>query len=118
MKEDQQYAKSRMMEALREALQTLRGQNRFRGREEFFLHQGLLVLPGELRGDTTTRSEVHIHFSGKEQELRGQLLPGGTPFTLADFGMDLMAFIDHAVGLARGKAYLRTHPKQTDYRKP
>jgi hypothetical protein len=117
MKEDKAYQQSRQMEALRQALQILRGQNLFRGREEFFLSQGLLVLPGEQRGAGAPRTEVHIRFSDKEHDLQGQLLPGGPVFRIADFEMNLQDFMAHAVGLARGKDYLRTHPKQSDYRK-
>lgn len=117
MKEDKAYHKSQLMEQLKADLRVLRGRNLFRGREEYYLDQGLIVLAVEARGEMTAGGEVRIYFTEKESEMRGEKLPGGPTFALTEFGMDTLAFMERAAQLARGEDYLRTNPKNADYRK-
>lgn len=105
------------MENIREAMQVIRGKKLFRGREEYFLPQGLVVLPCEQRGASKADGAVYIYFSDNENELHAELKPGGEKFTIADFRMDLMAFLEHAAHLSRGSSYVTTNSKSADYRK-
>lgn len=110
------FDKARMMEEIRLGIQKIRGRNLYRGREEYFLQQGLVILPAENRKNKITGAEVRIHFTDRPDGVKGEVLPAGNTFSISEFGMNLEKFLEHAASLARGETYLHTESKSAPYR--
>ncbi len=104
-------------ESLRQALQQLRGRNRFRGNAEYLLHRNEVRLYKENRSGQLQSALIVIHLSPTHAGLWAERKPGGSVTKVADFGGDWKAWLEAIVDECRGADYLHTHADQADYRR-
>lgn len=106
-----------LFDRIRDEIRVLRGQNRFRGNEYYFLAQGLIRIPIENRKSEIQQGYFVIHAKKGEAELWAESVPEGEKLTLREYEMDLGKFVGEIVDRCRGEAYLHTNSSTADYRK-
>ena len=114
MKKDEDFRE--VWKAIRDELQSLRGQNRFRGNVDHLLLRKEVRIHQENRCGDMKSGQFVVHITSRKEDLWAEQLPAATIHKVSDYEGDWKAWLGAIVDACRGANYLHTNSSKTDYR--